>query len=101
MQEATEALAHTRFAGVILGVQFDESRTLEVLDYMRAHERYRSIPAVCVIGIKGRLRNGAISAFDQAAKALDAKRVLDMERFPDDPQGDERLRRELEGCLAR
>jgi PleD family two-component response regulator len=99
-QEATEALAHIAFAGVILGVQFDESRMLEVLDYMRADERYRSIPAVCIIGTKGRLGEGAISAFDQAAKALDARRVLDMEQYPDDAQGDDRLRRELEFCLV-
>ena len=101
MDEAKEALAQRHFACAILGVQFDESRMLEVLGYLRADERYRAIPAVCVIGIKGRLRGGAIGALDQAARALDARQVLDMDAFPDDAEGNDRLRSEVERCLVR
>ena len=91
VEQAKQALARRAFSCVVLGVQFDESRVLRLLDELRSQRRLTA-PVVCVVGIKGRLSHIAIGAFDQAARALGANAVLDMTDFPDDQQGNARLR---------
>jgi CheY-like chemotaxis protein len=96
VEEAKHALEQQRFACIILGVQFDESRMLELLDNLRSDGKHRNIPMVCVIGIRGQLSGTALGAFEQAARALQAKAVFDMAEFSDDEAGNRQLRRLIE-----
>jgi DNA-binding NtrC family response regulator len=89
--EARQALKGQRFCCMVLGIQFDESRMLKLLEHVRSEERVAT-PVVCVIGMRGRLSDAAIHAFDKAARALGAREVLDMIDFPDDERGNDRLR---------
>lgn len=91
LAEATQALERGEFSCIVLGVQFDESRMLKLLEHIRSDKRLPT-PVVCVVGIKGRLSAAAIAAFDQAARALEAHAVIDLSDFPDDEQGNAQLR---------
>lgn len=90
LDQARRTLEAHRFRCIVLGVQFDESRMLRLLDQLSG--KRLPAPVVCVIGIKGRLSGAAIGAFDQAARALGAREVLDMTDFPDDERGNGSLR---------
>jgi DNA-binding NtrC family response regulator len=98
LDEARAVLERQRFCCLILGMQFDESRMLRLLDHLRSH-RHLPAPVVCVIGIKGRLSEAAMGAFEQAAKALQVSEVLDMADFADDARGNERLHAALQRFL--
>lgn len=98
LDEAKRTLGRRQFSAIVLGVQFDESRVLALLDHLRRQTRL-STPVVCVIGIRGRLSDAALKAFEQAATALGASAVLDMEDFPDDERGNERLRRVVDRVI--
>jgi hypothetical protein len=91
MEEAEQVLERGRFLGILLGVQFDESRMLKLLERLRSEKRL-PIPVVCIIGIKGRLSEAAVNACKKAASALGAEAVLDLAHFPDDERGNARLR---------
>jgi DNA-binding NtrC family response regulator len=92
LDQARERLERGRFSCVILGVQFDDSRTLKLLEDLSTQKRHLATPVVCVIGIRGHLSDVAIDAFDTAARALGARAVLDMTEFPDDERGNGGLR---------
>jgi hypothetical protein len=99
LEEARNVLDAGRYECIVLGIQFDESRMLRLLQYLRAQEAHRSIAAVCVIGARGRLSEVALEAFRKAARVLEAAAVLDINDFPDDPEGNARLRTAIEQAL--
>ena len=101
LEEARSALERAKFCCVILGIQFDDSNNLWLLDHLRSHKRDDATPVICVIGLRGRLSPTALAAFDQAARALQATEVLDLEQYPDDEPGNARLRSILEGHFTR
>jgi hypothetical protein len=79
---------------VLLGVHFDESQMFTVLGDIRLHAKYRKVPILCVLGTKGRfLTDVTIESIDHAVKAMTANGFLDLEHFPDDEKGNERIRR--------
>jgi CheY-like chemotaxis protein len=98
LDEARQALERQQFCCMILGIQFDESRMLKLLEHVRSEERLHT-PVVCVIGMKGRLSDAAIDAFDKAARALGAREVLDMTDFPDDDRGNGSLRQVIDRLM--
>jgi CheY-like chemotaxis protein len=99
LEEAKRVLAQQTFSGVLLGIQFDDSRVLELLEHLRAQPKTAGIPVVCMIGIRGRLSGAALSAFAEAARALGAREVLDAADFADDPGGNAALREALERLM--
>ena len=99
LDEAKRALEGQAFSGFLLGIQFDDSRVLELLEYLRSHPKTARVPVVCMIGIRGRLSEAALCAFAQAAHALGARAVLDASSFPDDEAGNAALREVLEGLM--
>ena len=101
LEQARSALEGAKFCCVILGIQFDDSNNLWLLDYLRSQKRDDATPVICVIGIRGRLSPAALAAFDQAARALHATEVLDLEQYPDDEPGNARLRQIVEGHFTR
>ena len=99
LEEASAILGCRDFSGFILGIQFDESRVLELLEHLRSRSNTAWAPVVCMIGIRGRLSGAALSAFAEAAHALGARAVLDACSFPDDEAGNEALREILERLM--
>ena len=92
--EARALLEAQEFGIVILGVHFDESQMFSLLGDIRAHARYRKVPILCVLGYKGRmLTEVAIEGLDHAVKAMLANGFLNLERIPDDDEGNARVRR--------
>ena len=92
--EARALLEAEEFGLVILGVHFDESQMFTLIGDIRAHARYRKVPILCVMGVRGRiLTDVAIEGLDHAVKAMLANGFLNLERYPDTVEGDARLRR--------
>jgi PleD family two-component response regulator len=91
--EAEQALLREPFGLVVLGVNFDESRMFELLAYLRAQERHKTVPVLCVLGRGGRASAMAVEAIDRASKAMLANAFLWLEKFPEGADGDRRIRR--------
>lgn len=92
--EARELLEQERFGLVLLGVHFDESQMFSLLGDIRAHAKYRKVPILCVLGTWGRmLSEVAVEGLDHAVKAMMANGFLNLLHFPDDDEGNARIRR--------
>ena len=79
---------------VILGVHFDDSQMFSLLGDIRAHSGYRKVPILCVLGSRGRaITEIAVEGLDHAVKAMRANGFLDLSHFPDDEEGNGRIRR--------
>lgn len=92
--EAMQLLNADAFALVIIGVHFDESQMFRLLADIRTHAKYRKVPVLVVLGDRGRaLSDVAVEALDHAVKAMTANGFLDLGHFPDDDQGNARIRR--------
>jgi CheY-like chemotaxis protein len=92
--EAREILEKERFGLVLVGVHFDESQMFSLLGDIRSHAKYRKVPILCVLGTYGRLLSEvAVEGLDHAVKALMANGFLNLLHFPDDDEGNARIRR--------
>jgi hypothetical protein len=70
MSEAVRALRHDGFQLVVISLEFDESRMLELLQYVRALGHYRDVPVVCVHTEYLNLTEAVLRNIDVAVKAL-------------------------------
>jgi hypothetical protein len=93
VEDAEAALQARQFALVILGVHFDESRMFELLRLVRIYDRNRLTPVVCVLSRKSKMSDVAIEGLDHAVKAMLANAFLNLNKFPDDADGNARVRR--------
>jgi hypothetical protein len=92
--EARSLLEKEKFGLVVLSVHFDESQMFTLLADIRAHAKYRKVPILCVMGTWGRmLSEVAIEGLDHAVKAMMANGFLNLLHFPDDDEGNARIRR--------
>lgn len=91
--EVMSLIEGQRFGMVILSVHFDESQMFALLGHIRSHGVYRKVPIVCVLAERGRLSEVAVEGLDHAVKAMTANGFLDLHRFPDDDEGNARIRR--------
>ena len=92
--EARHLVENERFGLVLLGVHFDESQMFSLLGDIRAHAMYRKVPILCVLGTWGRmLSEVAVEGLDHAVKAMMANGFLNLLHFPDDEEGNGRIRR--------
>jgi len=78
MREALRALHRGAFGLVVIELHFDESRMLELLEHVRALERYRNAPVVCVQAIDANLPGSVLKHIDVAVKALGGLAFLDL-----------------------
>jgi PleD family two-component response regulator len=93
-EEARPLLENERFGLVFLGVHFDESQMFSLLGEIRGHAKYRKVPILCVLGTWGRmLSEVAVEGLDHAVKAMMANGFLNLMHFPDDAEGNARIRR--------
>ena len=93
VDEAKQDLERQEFHMVILGVLFDESRMFELLRLVRTFPKNRLTPVVCVLATESRLSDVAIEGLDHAVKAMLANAFLNLNKFPDDKEGNARVRR--------
>ncbi len=78
MSEAIRSLRQDGYQLVVIGLDFDESRMLELLQYVRGLPKYRDVPVVCVHGEQLNLSNAVLKNIDVAVKALGGLAFLDL-----------------------
>ncbi|HEY5900330.1 MAG TPA: hypothetical protein VIV54_22380 [Burkholderiales bacterium] len=79
MAEAMRSLRHDGFQMIVIELNFDESRMLELLQYVRTIEHYKQVPVVCVHGDHQHLSEAVMRNIDVAVKALGGVGFLDLE----------------------
>lgn len=93
VEEAERELQAREYHMVILGVLFDESRMFELLRVVRTYKQNALTPVVCMLTGESNLSAVAIEGLDHAVKAMLANAFLNLNRFPDDADGNARVRR--------
>jgi hypothetical protein len=78
MYDAISKLRHDGFQLVVIGLNFDESRMLELLQYVRGLPIYKDVPVVCVHADHLNLSEAVIRNIDVAVKALGGIGFLDL-----------------------
>jgi DNA-binding NtrC family response regulator len=78
MYEAMRALRHDGFQLVVIGLEFDESRMLELLQYVRGLPMYKDVPVICVHGDNLNLSEAVMKNIDVAVKALGGMGFLNL-----------------------
>ena len=78
MSEAIRALRRDGFQLVVIGLNFDESRMLELLQYVRALPAYKEVPVICVHGDHLNLSEAVMRNIDVAVKALGGVAFLNL-----------------------
>jgi hypothetical protein len=70
MYDAIGRLRHDGFQLIVIGLDFDESRMLELLQYVRSLPNYKHVPVVCVHADHMNLSEAVMRNIDVAVKAL-------------------------------
>jgi CheY-like chemotaxis protein len=78
MLDAMSALRHDGFQMVVIDLEFDESRMLELLQYIRVLPKYREVQVICVHGDQLTLSDAALKNIDVAVKALGGVAFLNL-----------------------
>jgi len=78
MPEAIRELRHDGFQLVVIGLEFDEHRMLELLQYVRTRSHYREVPVVCVYAEYMNLSEAVMRNIDVAVKALGGLAFLNL-----------------------
>ena len=78
MKEAITELRHDGFQLVVIGLEFDESRMLELLQYVRSLAHYKEVPVVCVYSEYYNLSEAVLKNIDVAVKALGGLAFLNL-----------------------
>ena len=102
LREAMQRLAEADdFRMVVIGVHFDESRMFTLLGDIRAHPKYRNIPVLVVLS-PGQYAFSAIAVegIDRAVTALGANGFLNLDRFPDNAEGEAGIRRIVDHMIV-
>jgi PleD family two-component response regulator len=76
--DAIRVLRNDAFELVVIGLNFDESRMLELLQYVRALPAYKEIPVICVYGDHLNLSDAVMKNIDVAVKALGGMAFLNL-----------------------
>lgn len=92
--EAVRLLREDGFGMVIVDLHFDESQMFNLLSDIRLDAKYRHVP-ILVVFSRGRyiFSDVMIEATDHAVRAATANGLIDFEDFPDNEQGNARIRR--------
>jgi DNA-binding NtrC family response regulator len=78
MVQALRELRRDGFQLLVIELNFDESRMLELLQYVRALPKYKDVPVMCVYGDNLNLTEAVIRNIDVAVKALGGMAFLDL-----------------------
>jgi PleD family two-component response regulator len=102
LREAMQHLAEEdNLRMVIIGVHFDESRMFTLVGDIRANPKYRNIPILVVLS-PGQYAFSAIAVegIDRAVTALGANGFLNLDHFPDNAEGEARIRRIIDQMMV-
>ena len=102
LREAMQRLAEEDdLRMVIIGVHFDESQMFTLLGDIRRHPKCRHIPILVVLS-PGQYAFSAIAVegIDRAVAALGANGFLNLDQFPDNAEGEARIRRIVDSVIA-
>ena len=97
--DAQQALRSDKYDMIVVGVLFDESRMFDLLRFVRTEETHRTTPIVCVRSQLAISSRAILESLEIAVKALSANAFLDLQNFPDDADGNARLRRILDKLM--
>jgi CheY-like chemotaxis protein len=102
LREAMQRLSEADgFRLVLIGVHFDESRMFTLLGDLRAHPKYRNIPVLVVLSPGQYAFSGiAVEGIDRAVTALGANGFLNLDRFPDNAEGEAGIRRIVDHMIV-
>src|SRR3954468_11838376 len=89
--EALRALERNDFDLLVIGVHFDESRMFDLLRQVRADERYRHKPVVCVASQRFDTPI-SLQGLEIATRALAASAFIDFARHGDYAAGNAAIR---------
>ena len=78
MADAIRQLRRDGFQLVVVALSFDESRMLELLQYVRSLPSYREVPVICVHGDHLNLSEAVMKNIDVAVKALGGLAFLNL-----------------------
>jgi CheY-like chemotaxis protein len=78
MVDGMRALRRDGFQLIVIGLEFDESRMLELLQHVRALPTYKDVPVICVHAEQMNLSEAAIKNIDVAVKALGGLAFLNL-----------------------
>src|SRR5918912_4385813 len=76
--DAIRALRADRYALVVIGMHFDESRMFELLPYIKALPGYKDVPVICVQCLEVGLAEAVLKNMDDAVKALGGTAFVDL-----------------------
>jgi PleD family two-component response regulator len=97
--EAKRALPSDHYALIIIGVHFDESRMFDLLRHVRADERYRATPVVCVVSQPFDTPI-SVEGLEIATRALAADAFVDFAKYAGREAGDAAIRGVVERLLG-
>ena len=92
LAQAQAALARERFALAIMGVYFDESRMFDLLSYARSSPLNRSVPIVCVLGVRRTMSNLTVHLLEETINGMPGCRFLNLTGIADDVAGNALVR---------
>ena len=78
MLDAMSALRHDGFQMIVIDLEFDESRMLELLQYARGLPKYAEVQIICVHGDQLTLSDAVMKNIDVAVKALGGAAFLNL-----------------------
>jgi hypothetical protein len=90
--EAQVALARERFALAIMGVHFDDSRMFDLISYARASPLNRSVPIVCVLGMRRKLSSLTVRLLQETINGMSGCQFLNLTLIADDDVGNALVR---------
>ena len=76
--EAQRALAQDSFRLILIDLQFEESRMVELLEHLRSLGNYKGVPIVCVQGTDRRVSSSIRQNMSRAVRALGGKAFFDL-----------------------
>lgn len=100
MSEAIATLERRRFDLVIVGVHFDESRSFDLMDWIKSAPRGASKPFILFCSRDTRVTRLLHDSLEVASRALGAWMYLDQHRYNMTQEPDAELRHVIERCLA-
>lgn len=99
--DAAKAILGKEDVGLIfIGARFDESRMFELLEFIRQHIEHRKIPIVAGIIVPTTMSENTIKGLGHASKIYGASVFANLNDFPDDDIGNQRVRLIVDALIA-
>jgi CheY-like chemotaxis protein len=76
--EAQRALEQQPFRLVLIDLQFEQSRMLELLEYLKSLDGYQDVPVVCLQGTDRRVSDALRQNMNHAVRALGGRAFFDL-----------------------